>query len=101
MSIPSTHFRGHDVVDSENRLIGTIDDVLYDPTGEPTWAVVNLGLMRSAHYLPVAAGYLTEDGTFVVPYDKRTVKAAPKASRDHVIDADVEHALVEHYELAS
>jgi hypothetical protein len=101
MSLPTTHFRGHDVVDPENRLIGTIDDVLYDHAGEPTWAVVSLGMMRSSHYLPVAAGYLAEDGTFVVPYDKRTVKAAPKASRDHVIDPDVEHELVEHYELAS
>lgn len=101
MSIPSTQYRGHDVVDPENRLIGTIDDVLYDHTGEPTWAVVNLGVLRSAHYLPVASGYLAENGTFVVPYDKRMVKSAPKAARDHVLDPEIEVELVEHYELAS
>lgn len=96
----ATQFRGHDVVDPENRLIGTIDDVMYDQLGEPTWAVVNLGLLKSSHYIPVASGYLAENGTFVVPYDKRTVKTAPKAPRDHVLDPDVEIKLQEHYEVA-
>lgn len=100
MSTETIHFRGHDVVDPENRLIGTIDDVLYDHRGEPAWAVVNLGLLRSSHYLPVAAGYLAEDGTFVVPYDKRTVKTAPKAQRHHIIDPDTASELAAHYELA-
>ena len=48
---------GHDVVDPDHRLIGTISDVLYDHQGEAEWAVVDLGLLRSAHYLPVASGY--------------------------------------------
>lgn len=96
----TTQFRGHDVVDADHRLIGTIDDVMYGPTGEPTWAVVNLGLLKSSHYLPVAAGYLAEDGKFVVPYDKRTVKSAPKVGRGHVLDPGVETALQEHYEVA-
>jgi hypothetical protein len=96
----SIHYRGSDVVDPQQRLIGTIDDVVYDHDGTPTWAIVELGLLRSSHYLPVAAGYLADNGTFVVPYDKRTVKAAPKARRDHVLDRDVESELIEHYELA-
>ena len=94
-------YRGHDVVDSDNRLIGTIEDVIYDPAGEPTWAVVDLGLLHAAHYLPVATGYLTEDGTFVVPYDKKMVKAAPKAHKDHILEPDEEIELLQHYELAS
>lgn len=96
----TTQFRGHDVVDSDYRLIGTIDDVMYDQSGEPTWAVVNLGLLKSSHYLPVTSGYLAEDGKFVVPYDKRTVKSAPKAQRDHVLAPEVEAKLQEHYEVA-
>jgi hypothetical protein len=92
-------YRGSDVLDPEQRLIGTIDDVVYDEDGHPTWAVVDLGLLRSAHYVPVAAGYLAETGKFIVPYDKRTVKAAPKASRDHVLDRSVETELIRHYEL--
>lgn len=97
----TTHFRGHDVVDPENRLIGTIDDVMYNQQGEPVWAVVNLGLLKASHYIPVASGYLAENGTFVVPYDKRTVRSAPKAARDHVLDPEVELELQHHYDLAS
>jgi hypothetical protein len=94
------HYRGSDVIDPEQRLIGTIDDVVYDEDGRPRWASVELGILRSAHYVPVAAGYLSDNGKFVVPYDKRTVKAAPKAHRDHVLDRSVEAQLVQHYELA-
>lgn len=97
----SAHYRGSDVIDHEQRLIGTIDDVIYDTDGHPVWAVVDLGLLRAAHYLPIGAGYLTDTGRFVVPYDKHTVKAAPRARRDHVLDGGLERELVQHYELAS
>jgi ribosomal 30S subunit maturation factor RimM len=95
------HYRGHDVVDPDHRLIGTISDVLYDTTGEPEWAVVDLGLLRSAHYLPVGAGYMSENGEFIVPFEKRVVKSAPKADRSHFLDAATERELKRHYELAS
>ena len=96
----SIHYRGSDVVDPDQRLIGTIDDVVYDDRGQPIWAVVELGLLRAAHYLPMAAGYLTENGKFVVPYDKSTVKSAPRARRDHVLDRSDEAELIQHSELA-
>lgn len=96
----ATHYRGHDVVDPDHRLIGTISDVLYDQQGDAEWAVVDLGLLRSAHYLPVASGYMTESGEFVVPFDKRVVKGAPKADRRHYIDSSTEDELMHHYELS-
>jgi hypothetical protein len=95
----SASYRGHDVVDSTHRLIGTISDVVYDDAGDPQWAVVDLGLLRSSHYLPVSAGYLSESGEFVVPYDKKVVKAAPRADRSHVVDSSVTRAIRLHYEL--
>lgn len=95
-----THYRGHDVVDPDHRLIGTICDVLYDQTGDPEWAVVDLGLLRSAHYLPLSAGYMTEGGEFIVPFDKHLVRGAPKADRSHFLDAPTQRKLLEHYELA-
>lgn len=95
----SIRYRGHDVVDSHHRLIGTISDVLYDQQGEAEWAVVDLGLLRSAHYLPVAVGSMSASGEFVVPFDKRMVKDAPKADRRPFIDASIEGQLVRHYEL--
>lgn len=92
-------YRGHDVVDPSHRLIGTISDVVYDNDGGPEWAVVDLGLLRSSHYLPIAAGYMSEAGEFVVPYDKKVVKAAPKADRSHLVDRTMENELQQHYEL--
>lgn len=94
-----TTFRGHDVVDPDHRLIGTISDVVYDQAGQPEWAVVDLGLLRSSHYLPVASGYVSEGGDFVVPFDKRTVKSAPRADRSHIVDPVTETRLRRHYEL--
>ena len=96
---PTIGFRGHDVVDASHRLIGTISDVVYDSGGDPQWAVVDLGLLRSSHFLPISAGYMSEAGEFVVPYDKRVVKSAPKADRSHLVDATTSRHLERHYEL--
>ena len=49
-------YRGHDVVDPNHKLVGTINDVLYDTHGEPTWAIVDVGLLRASHYVPVSVG---------------------------------------------
>ncbi|NND74287.1 MAG: hypothetical protein HKN44_04710 [Ilumatobacter sp.] len=97
----TTHYRGHDVVDAEHRLIGTISDVVYDEYGDAEWAVVDLGLLRSAHYLPISAGYMTAAGEFVVPFDKRVVKEAPRADRRHVLDEETAERLTRHYRLST
>jgi hypothetical protein len=97
-SVPKAGYRGHDVVDPSHRLIGTISDVVYD-SGGPRWAVVDLGLLRSSHFLPISPGYMSEAGEFVVPYDKRIVKRAPKADRRHLVDSRTSQQLERHYEL--
>jgi PRC-barrel domain len=96
---PQAGFRGHDVVDPNHRLIGTISDVVYSNEGDPQWAIVDLGLLRSSHYVPITAGYMSESGEFVVPYDKKVVKSAPKAERSHLVDAMTRSELQRHYEL--
>jgi hypothetical protein len=95
---PATGCQGHDVVDKSHRLIGTISDVVYDSGGDPQWAVVDLGLLRSSHFLPILAGYMSEAGEFVVPYDKHIVKSAPKADRSHLVYATTSRHLERHYE---
>jgi hypothetical protein len=95
-----TQYTGHDVVDPEHRMIGTIDDVIHDDAGNPEWAIVDLGWLRSSRYVPIAAGYVAETGELVVPYDKQTVKTAPKVDRNHVLDPVVAHSLRKHYELS-
>ena len=75
------------MIDPDQRLIGTIDDVVYDEVGEPIWAVVELGLMRSAHYLPVAAGYLSDNGKFVEREDaEERLLARATAAEGHNSD---------------
>lgn len=94
-------YRGHDVVDPQRKLVGTINDVLYDTAGEPTWAVVDVGLLRASHYVPVAAGYTADDGVFVVPFDKHFVTVAPKADRSHTLDPATEDELKRYYSVES
>lgn len=89
-------FRGHDVVDEAHRLIGTISDVVDDDLGDPRWAVVDLGMLRASHDVPVAAGHTSQNGEFVVPFDEQVVKAAPKADRDRHVDEVTERAVVRH-----
>lgn len=91
-------FRGHDVVDPSHRLIGTISDVVYASSGDRQWAVVDLELLRSSHYVPIEAGHMSEAGEFVVPYDKQVVKSAPKADRNHLVDWSLKSELTQHYE---
>lgn len=89
-------YTGHDVIDEHGDRIGSITDVLYDdPTTDmvgdpldapqPRWLVVDPGLMRAAHYVPVANSYRSVDGAIVVPWDKEWIKSAPKAHGDHLL----------------
>ena len=95
-------YRGHDVVDPNHKLVGTINDVLYDAEGEPTWAVVDVGLLRASHYVPVSVGYTADDGTFVVPFDKQVVTVGSQGrSFAHAWTRSTESELVRYYELTT
>jgi uncharacterized protein YrrD len=91
---------GHPVFDQHHDKVGRVSDVVYDEMGEPKWAIVDPGPLRSEKFVPVEGAYTTNDGDVVVPYDKSHVKTAPKVSRDHIIDSATERRLVRHYELA-
>ena len=91
---------GHPVFDQHHDKVGTVSDVVYDDTGEPKWAIVDPGPLRPEKFVPVEGAYTTNEGDFVLPYDKSQVKSSPKASRDHVLDPEAERELTRHYELA-
>ena len=108
-----TVYTGHEVIDEQGNHVGRVTDVIYDdadvgqpPAGDggigraPTWLVVDPGLLRAAHYLPVAGSYRTADGTIVTPWDKDWVKSATKASRDHILTRAQRDELLSHYALA-
>jgi sporulation protein YlmC with PRC-barrel domain len=88
---------GHRMVTERGTVIGRVNDVLIDETAtDDAWAVVSTGVLRSERFVPLTAAYLAADGDVVVPYDKNTVKRAPRAD-DHVLTTPVRRELAEYY----
>lgn len=93
-------FTGSQVLDPNGQPLGTVSDVVYDgPNASPTWMVVKQGLFRAEHFVPVRGSYRTETDRVVVPFDRQQVKAAPKATGDHVVTSQKRALLVQHYHL--
>jgi hypothetical protein len=93
----ATDVTGLTAIDADGEKVGTITDVVFDRFGEPRWGVVDPGMLRRAHYVPLDGAYETEDGRVVLPVGRDSVKTAPAAGREHVITADLEAELVAHY----
>jgi ribosomal 30S subunit maturation factor RimM len=95
-------FQGSPVVDEDGQKIGKVTDVLSDDrTLVPQWVVVELGLLGAQHYVPLEGAYQTEEGPLVIPFDKRTVKQAPRAHRNHILSKELEGELRQHYGIAA
>ena len=95
-------YKGHAVIDEHGTKVGKITDVLYDDkTLMPRWMIVDIGVLGAQHYVPLNDAYQSEDGRLVIPFDKKTVKAAPRAGKDHILTRAVEEQLVQHYGLAA
>ena len=95
---PDFALRGRTVVDTNHTEVGTITDVVYDDVNSsPTWAIVKTGALRGERYMPLADTYVSDDGRLVAPFDKASVKGAPKAGRDHVVTPDIARELQEYY----
>lgn len=93
------HLTGKDVLDEHHTKVGTVSDIVFDDGGSPRWAVVDPGPMRSAKFVPIEGSYTTDHGEVVIPYAKATIKTAPKANRDHIVDPMTERELAAHYNL--
>jgi uncharacterized protein (TIGR02271 family) len=91
-------WRGQTMVDSDGDKIGTIDEIYLDAeTNEPEWAVVSTGLFGNKQsFVPIGDGSSTGDGVRV-PFDKATVKDAPKIDPDGRLSQDEERDLYRHY----
>ena len=88
---------GHRMVSDQGSVIGRVNDVLIDEgAADDRWAVVSTGLLRSEHFVPLTAAYLADDGDVIVPYDKNTIKRAPRAA-EHVLTPPVRKELAAYY----
>jgi sporulation protein YlmC with PRC-barrel domain len=100
MQEAQTSFNHCIVMDPSGHKVGTVSDVVSDATTlEPRWLVVDTGLLRASHYVPVNGSVRTEEGEIVVPFSKDTVHNSAKAQGDHVLTTSEEGALAQHYGL--
>ena len=93
---------GSNAVDNDGDKLGKVGNVyLDDRTGEPAWATVNTGLFGTKEsFVPLATARLEGD-QLVVPFDKATIKDAPKVADDGHIGDDEQEELYRYYGLSS
>ena len=92
---------GSAVYGSDGEKIGDVGQVyLDDETGQPEWVTVRTGLFGTKEsFVPVTQGSFSGEG-LTVPYDKNTVKDAPRVDADQGHLSQSEEAdLYRHYGL--
>ena len=91
-------WRDRDLIDNDGDKIGKIDDIYLDrETDQPEWAVVTTGLFGMKRtFVPLQEATPDQDG-IRVPFEKATVKDAPKIDPDGELSRDEEQTLYQHY----
>ena len=91
-------FTGRTAIDEHGDHLGEIADVVFDQQdGQPEYLVVDPGVFRKAHYVPVEGTYETVEGDIVVPWDRHWFKLAPAARRSHALTSGERQELEAHY----
>jgi len=90
---------GHEIVGETGDKIGKVADVIYaTETAEPAYVRVDFGVLKGHHVLvPLDEAYRTDHGDLVVPFDKDTVKHAPKVPTPVALTKPLEHEVEEYY----
>lgn len=94
-------WRGHDVVDSEESKIGSLEAVYVDTaTDEPAFATVKVGLLTRSRlvFVPLEGATVSPDHV-KVRCDKKLVKDAPSIDLDGELLAEQEPEVFGHYGL--
>ena len=91
-------FRGENLCDNEGDKIGSIEEIYLDAdSGSPEWALVNTGMFGGkSTFVPLRDASET-DGALRVPYDKATVKDAPKLEPNGQLSQREESELYRYY----
>jgi uncharacterized protein (TIGR02271 family) len=91
-------WRGRELRSSDDQKLGTIEEIyLDDETREPEWALITTGLFGTKQsFVPLRQASPSGDG-IAVPFDKATVKDAPKIDPDGQLSHDEEAELYRHY----
>ena len=90
--------RGQDLYGSDGEKLGTIEEIYLDTdTDQPEWALVATGMFGTKQSFVPVSGLSQEGGNATVPYDKATVKDAPKVDPDGRLSEEEEAELYRHY----
>lgn len=89
---------GGTVTGNDGEKIGKLGQVFLDEqTGEPEWVTVNTGFFGlSENFVPLADASVAGD-TLNVPFDKKTVKEAPRVDAQTQLSPSEEQELFEYY----
>jgi sporulation protein YlmC with PRC-barrel domain len=93
---------GGEVRTSSGEKVGKVGQVyLDDETGQPSWVTVRTGLFGTQEsFVPLSSADLVGED-IVVPYDKETIKGAPRMETDASLSPQEEKRLYSYYFSAS
>ena len=90
--------RGQDLMSHDGDKLGTIEEIYLDTdTNQPEWALIATGLFGSKQSFVPISGAGREDDAVIVPFDKATVRDAPKVDPDGRLSESEEQELYRHY----
>jgi uncharacterized protein (TIGR02271 family) len=90
--------RGQDLKSQDGDKLGTIEEIYLDTdTNQPEWALIVTGLFGTKQSFVPISGAGREDDAVTVPFDKATVKDAPKVDPDGRLSESEEQELYRHY----
>jgi len=91
-------YRGQDLSDTNGEKIGSIEEIYLDAeTGAPEWALAKTGMFGSKSTFVPLRDAREQDGALRVPFDKATVKDAPKIDPDGQLSQREEGELYRYY----
>jgi uncharacterized protein (TIGR02271 family) len=94
-------WRGQNALDADGDKIGSIEEIYLDAeTNEPEWALVNTGMFGTKRsFVPIQNASPSNGDGVRLPFDKATVKDAPKVDPDGRLSPQEEAELYRHYGL--
>ena len=91
-------FRGQNLSDANGETIGRVEEIYLDAeTSEPEWALVHTGMFGTKSTFVPVRDATEADGAIAVPFDKATVKDAPKIDPNGQLSQREESELYRYY----
>jgi len=95
-------FIGYDVVDKENKKIGTVECLWSDHTGQPAFLGVKTGwFFGKTHVVPAHSAEVSEGARRIrLPFSEEMIKAAPAYDADLTLDEATERQIYDYYHIS-